>query len=275
MKTFIRHALVALKESTSQEGRIFRYSLSYCFLLALFPSLIIVVMMFQKEVTTYILDLVYQFLPQTLIEPFIEYIVNKEYQTRISGLVALLVPCYMASNCFYSFMLISASEENFKTYSILIRFKSIFVFSLFIITIIALGVIMKYSNIHHSWIAAIGLFVVLYLFYRMLSFAKRCVWYGIPGAICSSITILLVGSLFFEMIRCFTSYQNVYGPLASVATALLAIYLIASIIYFGYCLNNAYDRECQISGYKGMWFFNKGNTVLEKVENKIHLFKKT
>ena len=41
----------------------------------------------------------------------------------------------------------------------------------------------------------------------------------------------------------FTSYQDVYGPLASLVTLLLAIYLISCIIYFGFCLNLVIEDE--------------------------------
>lgn len=271
MKKLFQHIFKAILECTSQEGRIFRYSLSYCFLLALFPSLIIAVIMFHEGLIDMqiVLKLVYQFVPQSFIEPFIEYIVEKEYATGLSSTIALVVSCYMASNCFYSFMLISASEEEFKTYGILIRMKAILVFGLFIISCIIVGYLISNISLHSPFITMTGAFVILYIFYRTLSFAKRCFWYGVPGALFSSITIVFVGGLISDVIRTFTSYQSIYGPLASLATALLAIYIIATIIYFGYCLNNAYDSDCEITGFKSMWFFHKGNRIMKHIESKI------
>ncbi|MFV0396139.1 MAG: YhjD/YihY/BrkB family envelope integrity protein [Coprobacillaceae bacterium] len=277
MKKTIQHTFSAILEYTSQEGRIFRYSLSYCFLLALFPSLIIVVIMFQNgfiEMDT-ILHLIYQFVPQTFIEPFVDYITEKVYTTGISTVITLGVSCYMASNSFYSFMLISANEEEFKTYGILIRIKSLVVFAFFIVVIIFIGFIVQQGFIDNSIIGFISIFMVLYFFYRTLSFVKRCIWYGLPGAIFATLTIVIVGTIFYELIKVFTSYQSIYGPLASFAIALLAIYVIASITYFGYCLNNAFDSECKITGFKNMWFFNKGNTLMNKIEKKFDFISKT
>lgn len=273
MKKHIQHIFKAILECTSQEGRIFRYSLSYCLLLALFPSLIIIVIMFQNGLIDMdiILGLIYQFVPQTFIEPFIEYVVDKDYVNGLSSTIALLVSCYMASNSFYSFMLISAKEEEFKTYGFLIRIKSVLVFSLFISIGVVVTYIISYSSIAGSLLSIIEIFIVLYMFYRTLSFAKRCVWYGLPGALFSSVAIVIVGAIFFELIKVFTSYHNIYGPLAGFAIALLAIYVVASIIYFGYCLNNAYDSECQITGYKNMWFYNKGNEIMKTIESKIKI----
>ena len=55
--------------------------------------------------------------------------------------------------------------------------------------------------------------------------------------------ILCLASLFITIINHFTSYQDVYGPLASLVTLLLAIYLISCIIYFGYCLNIVFEED--------------------------------
>lgn len=275
MKKMIQNIIAAIVQCTSQEGRIFRYSLSYCILLVLFPSLVVIVVMFQNGLINIdiVLNLIYQFVPQAFIEPFINYVLSRDYVTGLSGIIALVVSGYMASNIFYSFMLISAKSEEFKTYGFLIRIKSSLFFALFIAIIIFVTFLINYGPLGGKLITLIAAFFILYVFFRTLTFAKRSYWYGVPGALCCSIAIIIVGALFFDFIKVFTSYENIYGPLTSVAIALLAIYVVATIIYFGYCLNNEFDSDCEITEYKSAWFYDKGNKIIKYLEEKLNLKK--
>ena len=255
----MKNILIAtFREYFSQEGVIFRYALSYCFLLALFPSLIIVVIMFHNGLIAMdnILPLIYQFVPKDFIEPFIRYILNKNHNTTLSTLISFLASYYMSSNSFYSFMLISASREGFKTYSILIRLKSIVVFSVFICIGILLGWISQYGILDYTFLTLCGVFIILYCFYRCLTFQKRDYWYGVWGALFSSMAIILIGTIFYSWISDFTSYDSIYGPLASFVIMLLGIYIIASVIYLGYCINHACDPQVK-AVYKHMWLYHK------------------
>ncbi|MFQ9724261.1 MAG: YihY/virulence factor BrkB family protein [[Clostridium] innocuum] len=88
--------------------------------------------------------------------------------------------------------------------------------------------------------------IMLLLFtmmYRALSFRKRNWSFGIIGAMFSTICILGLAALFVTIVSHFTSYKDVYGPLASLVTLLLAIYLISCIIYLGFCLNLICEEE--------------------------------
>lgn len=275
MKKMFQSVIAAIVQCTSQEGRIFRYSLSYCLLLVLFPSLVVIVIMFQNGLINIdiVLNLIYQFVPQAFIEPFVNFVLSRDYSTGVSGIIALLVSGYMSSNIFYSFMLISAKSEEFKTYGFLIRIKSTVFFALFLAIIIAVTFLINYGPLGGKFLSIVAAFFILYVFYRTLTFAKRSYWYGVPGALCCSIAIIVVGALFFDFIKVFTSYENIYGPLTSVAISLLAIYVISTIIYFGYCLNNVYDCDCKITEYKNVWFYNKGNKIIKYLEEKLNLKK--
>ena len=59
--------------------------------------------------------------------------------------------------------------------------------------------------------------------------------------------------------------QVLYGPLASIVVLLISIYLISSIIYFGYCLNHEYTKYVKKPEYKGSWYYNSGSWVIRKV----------
>lgn len=264
------------QEFFSQEGRLFRYSLSYCFLLALFPTLIITVILFQNNILDIhnILPFVYQFIPQEVIEPFIEYVMSKDYHTLTSMIVSLVVSSYLASNSFYSFMLISANHEEFETYGILIRIKAIILFAIFVLGIAGVAIATHVLQLHFVLIVLIGIFVVFYIFYRTLSFEKRPWQYGLPGAIFTTLALIVVGYLFLYIISIFTSYENIYGPLASIMILLLSIYVVSSIIYFGYCLNDNFAFSHSEKEYKNIKYYCFGEKWLGKLEDLVMRFKR-
>lgn len=265
----IKKFMDAFLEFFSQEGSLFRYSLSFCFLLALFPSLIVVVIMFQNEILDLqkILPFIYQYLPKEIIQPFIEYITAKDYTNLMSVIFTLSLSGYLASNSFYSFMLISANHEKFDTYGILIRMKAILLFCLVVIAIMVAVII---SQVFGISIFITGLVVVLgglYLFYRTLSFQRRPWNYGLPGAILATVMMVIFGILFFYIIKTFTSYHSIYGPLSSVVVLLLSIYVFSSIIYFGYCLNNVFSFCYPNKRIKMAKFYRHGEKWIDKIKN--------
>ena len=92
------------------------------------------------------------------------------------------------------------------------------------------------------------------------------------GAMFSTICIMGLATLFVTIVKYFTSYQDVYGPLASLVTLLLAIYLISCIIYFGFCLNlvmeETYGREAELP-MKNERIFHWARTISDKIKEKL------
>lgn len=256
-----------IKEFTSLEGILFRYSLSYCLLLALLPSLIIAVFIISNSVLTIeeLMSFLYQYLPQDLIEPFIDYLMTKDYNSLISLTISLVIACYLASKSFYTLMLIVSKHESFITLKILIRIKSFYMFIVFVVGIFMM-LFITYVLGFNLWLSySVGIVLLFYILYRMVSFEKRPFSYGLLGAVFSGISIIAIGYLFFGLVKEFTSYDNVYGPLSSFVVLLLSIYLISSIIYFGYCLNMVYGSKKQIVSYKSIRFYQWGETLIGKV----------
>ncbi len=240
----------AIKTYYSQEGNLFRSSLGYGFLLTLFPALIIIVIFFQNGV----LDIqttsafIYRYLPQELIQPFIEYVMASDFRSISTVVVTMAAVTILASKSFYSFLLISATHENFITYGLVIRIKAIILFIGFFGGIFLLASSTHFFN-EFPFLALVGgIFLILYMLYRALSFRKRNWFYGIIGAVFSTVGILLVGGVFLSVIERFTDYSTIYGPLSGLLILLLSVHLIASIIYFGYCLNITFasDNENKI-----------------------------
>ena len=86
-----RFKRVVLKFFSSQ-GNLFRYASSFCMLLGLLPSLIIVLSVFQNEVLNNpkLVEFLYWYLPKELISPFIEYVLSKHYDTYLSLISSLI-----------------------------------------------------------------------------------------------------------------------------------------------------------------------------------------
>lgn len=226
------------KVYASLEGSLFRYALSYCVLLALLPTLVVVVILFQNSIldVNILTQLLYNYIPAEIVEPLLLYILEKEIAIYKVGFL-LLPTTYLASRSFYSFLLISATHEKFKTRPLFLKVKGWILFIYFLFDILCMYICLHISFLPKILIFLFYLFVSLYLFYRVLSFEKKAMAFGCIGALFSSISIVLCGMLFFYIVENYTSYANVYGPLGSFVILLLSIYVISSIIYFGYCLN--------------------------------------
>lgn len=276
MKRLVDCMINATMNFLSQEARIFRYALSYCLILALFPTVIVIFTLFYTGVFDVgkvvgigqIISISKSFKLDQFIVPLLETLQDKPLTNITSSIVTILISCFMASNSLYSFMLITAQQEKFRTYGILIRIKAIFVFIGLMLSILGIVIIAYISPVRIRTVGLIAVFVFLYLFFRSLSFAKRPIWYGLAGTLFSGITIGIFSFLFVKVLE-FINYGSIYGTLAGVMGALLAINIISSIIYYGYCLNSAYDKDIEIKRYKTMWFYAYGEMALGYLETKI------
>ena len=122
-------------------------------------------------------------------------------------------------------------------------------------------------------VVVVGFLVIFYFFYRLLSLEKRSVTYGIIGSLFTCTGIMIVGIGFVYFVDNYTKYDVLYGPLASIVVLLISIYLISSIIYFGYCLNHEYTKCVKKLKYKGLWYYNSGSWVIKKIINLINSLK--
>ena len=259
----------AVKKFCSPQGNLFRYSLSFCLLLALLPALIILLKIFQNDLLdeTKLVNLLYDYVPKILLSPFIEYVLSQEYTTFISLVISSVFSIYLASNAIYSFMLISMTDENFSSYAILVRLKAVVLFIVLVMGIVGLTFLSYIIPNYTSIVILGGLFIVFYFFYRFLSFEKRPPSYGVIGAIFTSVGIVLIGMFFFYIVDNYTRYYALYGPLASLMILLISIYLISNVIYFGYCLNHEYGKSYPEIIFKHFNYYEAGNRLIERIIN--------
>ena len=77
----------------------FRYSLSFCVLLALLPALIIFLKVFQTDILSApnLINLLYDYVPETILAPFVEYVMSQEYTTFVSLIISMGFSIYLAS----------------------------------------------------------------------------------------------------------------------------------------------------------------------------------
>ena len=253
------------------EGTLFRYSLGFSFLFALLPSIIIVFMFIKFSIIPLdtITNLLFQYLPESLIGPFIDYLTNSSNSDFYATTISLIVSSYLASRSFFSFMLIAAKDENIEYNPLLIRIKAVFLLLLFILAItislsiiIALQSYIKYIPITTALIVTITLPIIFYFFYRFLSFKKRPLMFGLLGGVVSGLLIVIIGYYFLYYISEYTNYSTIYGPLASLVILIVSIHLICNVIYFGYCLNISFSDNNNLK--------NKHHNVYHKINKNIN-----
>lgn len=278
----MRRLIDLYREFTSFEGSLFKYSLSFSFLLALAPSLIIIVMLFKYGLLPIemIQDFIMSFLPyessETTVTTVIQFFLDRQYNL-VNFVITLCASFYLASRIVFSFLLISASHEEVDVPKWAIRVKSIYLFVMLLALLCISVAIGTFLKDYLPLVSSILMLILFTLMYRSLSFRKRNWSFGILGAIFTTLMILCLASLFITIINHFTSYQDVYGPLASLVTLLLAIYLISCIIYFGFCLNLVFEDEYKHESelpLKNPEFFAFSIRISESVRKKVIAKKK-
>lgn len=259
-------------EFTSFEGSLFKYSLSFSMLLALAPSLLLFAMLFRYAYLPIdmVLRFVVNFLPDinvdTLDQIFL-FFTDKDYSI-VSFIVTVCISFYLASRSIFSFLLISASQEGVDVPKWSIRIKSVVMFVALTVMLIA-GVFL--ATQFHDLLPLISAGFMLLMFtclYRALSFRKRSWSFGVIGGMFSTVCIMVLAELFVGIVHDFTSYKDIYGPIAALVTLLLAIYLISCIIYLGYCINivceDDYGNESRLP-MKNEHFFQACIRLSDKV----------
>ena len=261
-----------IEQFTSFEGSLFCYSLSFSFLLALAPALTIFVMLF---VIFYldpqiIIEFGTRFLPVDYIEPYVDFILSKEMSGLLPLVTTLAISMWLASRSIYSFLLISAQHEEINVPKWAIRIKSLVVaLVLCVFVIVAIYAVIWLG----SWLPYLVplsvcaiLLIAFILFYRTISFEKKELSYGVVGGLFATLGISGVGYVFFYVVNRFTRYSVVYGPLASLVVLLLSIYVISSIIYFGYLLNVVFEDKTDCPKMKAAGLFKLCSAIHEAVQ---------
>lgn len=241
-------------EFFSVESNLFVYSLSFSLLLSLAPSLIIFAMLFKwgklmdvNVVLTLLQSLHLSGDLQTLVEEIFMEFMNKDYGF-IPAVTTLCVSFWLASRSINSFLLISANHEEVDVIKFSIRIQSIAMYMVFVALMIA-GIVLAtvlYHIVDASLLPLLAVVIMVPVFtlmYRSLSFRKRSLTFGLIGGLFTTTAMIVLFYLSFILIHRMIAYNRIYGSLASLVALLLVIYIIGSIIYFGFLLNLVFEES--------------------------------
>lgn len=249
-----------LKDVNSFEGSLFIYSLSFSLLLTIAPAIIVIVFSFELlELNIYgVVEGMALFIPDDVLYPFVDFLIHDNEHSMVASVVTTVLSLFLSSRCIYSFLLIASRYEKIEYPKWSLRIFGIYEF----ICIYLYGIICVMLNVlvfHPLRLSAVlyfgASFIGFYIFYHLCTFKLREWTYGLAGAFFSTFSIYFVGLIFFRMIRYFTNYENVYGPLAGIMLLFLSVFVISMIIYSGYVVNNKIQIN-EKEGYRKNTFFH-------------------
>ena len=193
-----------------------------------------------------------------IIRPFVE---NPTIITK--NIILCFSVFYISSNGPDSLIIASNTLYGVKNKSYVHRrLKALVMTLLFIVLIIAILLILAFSNIILDMLMNIKIigtiisnnYIVITIFKYILSFAivlaiLKLIYMITPdkkikssevnkGALFSTISIILLSSLYSFYINNFTNYDVVYGSLASLTILLFFLYLVSFIIVIGIAINH-------------------------------------
>lgn len=242
----------------SYEGALFRYSLSYCLLLAVMPVILIIYYFYMDKP---VFAFFYQLLPDAFINGYLDYLSGQQQENMVTMISSFLFAGFISSKVFYSFMLLMMKEEKYELSLWIVRIKAFFSFLFFMICLFVVGIVFRLFQLYS--LTFLLVFVVFYLFYRLLSFEKKRWYYGIIGAGAVSGAIIMMGYLFLWYIDHFTSYERFYGSFGVLFALYLSMYVLSCIFYLGHCLNVIFEKEDRQIVYKHDRLYRKIDEIID------------
>lgn len=240
----IKKILVLIDIIREDNSILFVQAFSFSLLMSLAPLLTIFVIAFRQFAldTDLIIRVISAYLPMEEVMSFINYINNTNTTELVSLIVLLATTLYLSSRSVNSFLKFSSNLEDANYPGWYLRILAIFGQLLFIIIIIVLVLIVSFVNsptLRYLLVPA-SMFFGFLIYYRNLSLKHRQIKDHWRGAFLTTMILSLMGVFFSFYINNFTNYESLYGPLASLMIVLLAIYVVAYIIFVGYLLNFVY-----------------------------------
>lgn len=249
---------------TSYDGTTFVYALSYSLLLALAPLTALLVVFFRRspEGLANILDFAEQYIPQDLLSPFIDFFLGNSPVELIPLIFFIVVSLWVASRAIYSFLMISAHLDEVALPQWFMRGVSLIDFVVLLASLGLMVFVLQQFPFTGLLTQIAVLFVGFCIFYRLLSF-RNYQWRAVaPGALFTTVCMSLLGTFFFFVINHFTHYESIYGPLSSMVILFLSVYIIASIIYLGFCVNQVFVEKDMVQPLK---HYVTAVKILEKI----------
>lgn len=232
---------------TSYQGTLFTYAFAYSIIAGIAPFLIIAVVFVGGFIfpVDQLVSFLQRYIPTDLVVPFVEYLSGSNIENLWLIISLLFISVWVASKSIYSFLLLSSEQDGLDVYRFLLRILAMVYFVVIIIGVGLLIFVLGYFPIANSVAMPLIMLVFFILFYRLLSFKYTAFKDVILGSIFSSLTLALLGRLFFKYINQYSNYQTIYGPLASLMILLISGFFIAWVIYFGYSINYVFRDKSE------------------------------
>ena len=230
---------------TSYQGALFTYAFAYSIIAGIAPFLIIAVVFIGNYIfpVDQLVMFLQRYIPADLVVPFVEYLSASNIENLWLIISLLVVSVWVASKSIYSFLLLSAEQDELNVYHFLLRLLAMIYFVLIIVGVGIVVFLLSYFPISNSLALPLLIFIFFLFFYRLLSFKYTAFKDVIYGSIFSSVTLALLGRLFFNYINQYSNYQTIYGPLASLMILLISGFIISWVIYCGYSINYVFRSQ--------------------------------
>lgn len=231
--------LESYKMVSSHQGTLFVYAFAYALIIGIAPFLIIAVLVasnFLLDMNTMVEFLSY-YIPSDLIVPFIKYVVEVAPSDVILLISLASISFWVASRSVYSFLLESSRIDDIQIPGYILRIISVIYFFLIILGAFLVVLLMRYLPPYNYITIPILLWLMMMVFYRIISFKFSRFSDVYMGAGISSAGLIFLGRIFFVYVNKYSNYQNIYGPLASLMIMLISVFFISYVIYFGFCIN--------------------------------------
>lgn len=272
MKTFIKKIKTVMEMMSSNEGTLFTYALAYSIIVGIAPFIIISVVFVGTYVydVSQIIQLLQRYVPADLILPFVDYIQTSDLSNLWLIISLLGVSIWVASKSIYSFLLLSSEQDGVNINHFFLRILACIYFIMIVLGIMAFGILIGYVPFINKFTTPIVITFFFVFFYRLLSFKYTRFRDVIWGSVTTAIVLILLGRLFFVYINQYSNYQTIYGPLASMMILLISGWIIAWVIFFGYCINYVVrDDTLPVQGkHRLISFLEKTNDKIDEREEK-------
>ena len=237
---------------TANDSTTLVYALSYSLLLSFAPLFALLVLFFRKspQGLATIMTFAQHYIPTDLLTPFIDFFLGNSPKEMIPLVIFIVISLWVASRAIYSFLRISAHLDMVTLPFWFMRIVSVIDFVVLLITIVLVTVLLQLFHLGGALIQLVALFLGFLMFYRLLSFRNYHLKSVAPGALFTSVGIYLLGTFFFYVINNFTRYHSIYGPLSSMVILFLSVYIISSIIYLGFCINQVFVKKDMVQPLK-------------------------
>ena len=216
------------------------------------------------------------YIPSDLIVPFIKYVVEVAPSDIILLISLASISFWVASRSVYSFLLESSriDDSNSRIYS---SYYIRHLFFLIILGAFMVVLLMRYLPPYNYITIPILLWLMMMVFYRIISFKFSRFSDVYMGAGISSAGLIFLGRIFFVYVNKYSNYQNIYGPLASLMIMLISVFFISYVIYFGFCINVVFfDDTGRENETKRKLVFKLSEINLMNLfkENKLRIYEK-